>query len=401
MPAQSSARTLPLCWAAATGPGTTGKLGRSSRSISIRPRSRRFKIAVGNLNSFLAFPRSLPVLYAGDETGLRSYSIDRATGKPRCLNEATTSGGPLYISGSHRKVRPPLLVLQRRLGGSVLARRERLGRKLGRSREHRREGAASCSIPKALRLRPCNLGSDGLGALLRRCRGLASAAEPPEHFARGRTATLSPSRRAATAPTSSASSTARSRPSATPATASFRTRRRSGTPLRVTRARSPGRHSPHAGRQVPVRHQPCADESTLGMYAVGSDGKLSPIGFENSRGSTPRNFAIHPGGFAARRQSGLEQRRELPHQCRRQALSTSSRLRRARSRFWSASWSSRYKRTLATLAGSSSRIALVARAERPPHVVPFLRRKSYFPRRGSRRVAPRLVKARISSILRG
>src|SRR5690606_25712561 len=37
-------------------------------------------------------------------------------------------------------------------------------------------------------------------------------------------------------------------------------------------------------------------ESTLGMYAIDDDGKLTNLGFEKTRGATPRHFAIHPSG---------------------------------------------------------------------------------------------------------
>jgi 6-phosphogluconolactonase len=37
-------------------------------------------------------------------------------------------------------------------------------------------------------------------------------------------------------------------------------------------------------------------DSTIGMYSIGADGKLTNLGFENTRGSSPRNFAIHPNG---------------------------------------------------------------------------------------------------------
>ncbi len=79
-----------------TGPA---RFASSSRTTRRRRSASVDEVTIGSMNSFVAFHPTLSVLYVGDEQGkkLRAYSI-AADGKLTFLNDATTTGGPCYVS---------------------------------------------------------------------------------------------------------------------------------------------------------------------------------------------------------------------------------------------------------------------------------------------------------------
>lgn len=298
MSAQSSTRTF-VYVGSGDWSGTTGKLqvfAFDTDSAALTPIQ---EIAVGNLNSFLAFHPTQSVLYAGDETGkkLRAYSIDRATGKLGFLNEAATSGGPVYISVD-RAGKYALLAYYNEGSVEVFS----LGRdgSVGGSvdREITGEKAHSIVLDPAQRFAFVpNLGSNTVSRLaFDAASGELSATLPPGISRAGgpRHLTFSPAGDRAyvvneldstVSSFSYAGDGELSELETISNTAAGYAGPRSGGDIHLT---PDGKHLYATNR--------AGDESTLGMYTVGGDGKLSPIGFENSRGSTPRNFAIHPNG---------------------------------------------------------------------------------------------------------
>jgi 6-phosphogluconolactonase len=279
--------------------GTTGKLQVFAFDPASAALSPVQEIAVGNLNSFLAFHPTLPVLYAGDETGkkLRAYSIDRATGKLAFLNEATTSGGPVYISVD-RTGKYALLAYYNEGSVEVFSLGANGSVESSVDQERTGEKAHSIVLDPAERFAFVpNLGSNTVSQLgFDPVTGKLSPNQPPTVARAGgpRHLAFSPSGDRAYVVNELDSTLSAfgyagdgklSDIETIPNTAPGYAGAKSGGDIHLT----------PDGKYLYATNR-AGDKSTLGMYAVGSDGKLSPLGFENSRGSTPRHFAIHPNG---------------------------------------------------------------------------------------------------------
>ena len=279
--------------------GTTGKLQVFSFDEPSTALTLVQELAVGNLNSFLAFHPTESVLYAGDETGkkLRAYSIDRATGKLAFLNEAPTSGGPVYISVD-RAGKYALLAYYNE--GSVEVFSLGANGAVQGSVDQERTGDKAHSIvldPAERFAFVPNLGSNTISQLtFDKATGKLGANEPPSVARAGgpRHLAFSPSGDRAYVVNELDSTVSSFSYAGAGKLVDLETI--SNTAAGYSGAKSGGDiHLTPDGKYLYATNR-AGDQSTLGTYAVGPEGKLSPIGFESSRGSTPRNFAIHPNG---------------------------------------------------------------------------------------------------------
>jgi 6-phosphogluconolactonase len=279
--------------------GMTGKLHVFSFDEQTTALSPVQELAVGNLNSFLAFHPTLDVLYAGDETGkkLRAYSINPETGELSFLNEADTAGGPVYVNVDSTG-KYALLAYYNEGSVQVFA----LGENgtVGASVDQTQTGSKAHAVvfaPDEKFVFVPNLGSNSISQLaFDASTGKLTPHQPPTVERNGgpRQLTFSPAGdRAYVVNELESTLSAFSYDGAgalthletIPNTAPDFSGMKSGGDVQLT---PDGKYLYATNRSN--------DASTIGMYAVGSDGKVSPIGFENSRGSTPRKFAIHPNG---------------------------------------------------------------------------------------------------------
>jgi 6-phosphogluconolactonase len=257
------------------------------------------EVTIGWMNSFIAFHPTLNVLYAGDEQGkkLRAYSIG-ADGKLTFLNDATTTGGPVYVSidktGKFAFVsfynEGSVQVFSLGADGSV-----------GTSVDSENTGANAHSIvidPTNSFVFVPNKGANAISQFaLDATTGALTANTPPSAACEGGPRHLAFSANgdhAYVIAENGATITTFDYDDAAGTLTSVET-------IPVVPADFAGNkqaadiHVTPDGKFLYGTNRATTD-STIGMYSIGADGKLTNLGFENTRGSSPRNFSIHPNG---------------------------------------------------------------------------------------------------------
>lgn len=253
-------------------------------------------VEVGTMNSYAAFHPQKPILYVGDEAEkrLRAYSIDSSTGKLTFLDDIATGGGPVYVSVD--STGQSLLTAYYNQGSVEAFTLEQDG-SFGASATTLTTGTQAHAIvlsPDDKFAFVPHKGDDNVMKLdfspstptLEKGKSV-DLAGGPRHLAFHPDGTF-----AYVVNELAATVTAFSYDEATGAMSPLGTvdafqpgAAKSGADIHVT----PNGHFLYASNRS-------ASDSTLALFSVSQDGKLSSKGFVDTRGSTPRNFAIHPSG---------------------------------------------------------------------------------------------------------
>jgi 6-phosphogluconolactonase len=257
------------------------------------------EVTIGSMNSFVAFHPTLSVLYVGDEQGkkLRAYSI-AADGKLTFLNDATTTGGPVYVSVDKTG---KFAFVSFYNEGSVQVFSLGADGAVGASVDSESTGANAHSIvvdPTNKFVFVPNKGANSVSQFaLDATTGALTANTPPSAACQGGPRHLAFSANGdhayviaendATITTFTYDDAAGTLTSvgAIPAVPADFSGNKQAADIHVT----------PDGKFLYGTNRAAAD-STIAMYSIGADGTLTNLGFENTRGSAPRNFAIHPNG---------------------------------------------------------------------------------------------------------
>lgn len=258
-------------------------------------------VASGSLPSYLTLHPEGTALYAGDEQEgvVRAYTVDRTSGRLTELNSRTAAGKPVYLSVD-------------KTGKFVLAAYYEQGmvetfglesnRGIGESIQTLATGSQAHSIvlsPDNAFVFVPNKGSNNISQLrFDAGMGRLSANTPPTLEAQGgpRHLTFHPSKafayvmhensstlRAYTYDADQGLLTEIDSKSTLPASSSGNS---TGADVRVE----------PSGKFVYASNRN-GNDSTLAIFSIDAEtGKLTSIGHESTRGSTPRNFGIHPNG---------------------------------------------------------------------------------------------------------
>jgi 6-phosphogluconolactonase len=277
----------------ATGTGKIQVYGFDEASAALSPVQ---EVAVGELNSFGAIARSTNHLYMVDEVAmkLRAYSINAADGKLTFVNEIDTGDGPVYatLDASER-----FLLVAYYGGGNVEVFSILDGGALGGSVDVEFTGNETHSIVLStdnhFAFVP-NKGSDNIsqfafdatsGALTANDPASIGTGDGPRHMAfhpNGLHAyLLDETDSMLTAFTFSNTAGTLTQLDSV-----------SNVPDGSAGKASSDIHVSPDGKFVYATNRD--DENTIAMFSVGGDGKLSSLGHESTRGTTPRHFAIHP-----------------------------------------------------------------------------------------------------------
>lgn len=255
-------------------------------------------LEVGTLNSFAAFHPEKPIIYVGDESEkkLRSYSIDPTTGKLTFLNDITTKGGPVYVSVDSTG---QALLSAYYNEGSVEAFELASDGGLASSKSDLSTGTQAHAIvlsPDETFAFVPHKGDDNVMKLRFSAETANLEKGTPESVERSggpRHLTFHPSGEFAYVVNELAATVTafsyQAQDGVLDALGTYDAFEegadKSGADIHVT---PDGRYLYASNRS--------ANDSTLAVFSVESDGTLTHQTFVDTRGSTPRNFAIHPSG---------------------------------------------------------------------------------------------------------
>ncbi len=255
-------------------------------------------VDIGGLNSFGAFHPSKQYLYSADEAEgkLYAYAIDADDGTLTFLNEVSTSSGPVYATVD---ATGKYLLTAYYDGGGVEVFAIKADGSLGDSVDAESTGDNAHSIvlsPDNKFAFVPNLGDDNVsqfafdastGSLTANSPPTVSGSDGPRHLA------FHPNGKYVYLLNELDSMLTLYDYSEGDGTFAMRTSV-SNLPDGISNKSSADVHATPDGKFLYATNR--ADQNSIAMHAIDADGSLSLLGHESTRGSSPRNFAIHPSG---------------------------------------------------------------------------------------------------------